>query len=305
MSGTYGASDDDAAVVVIHRALELGVTLLDTADMYGWGHNEQLVGRAVRDRRDRVVVATKFGNVRREDGSIGVDGRPEHVRSACESSLRRLGTDVIDLYYQHRVDPKVPIEETVGAMSRLVEAGKVRFLGLSEAGVDTIRRAHRVHPMAALQTEYSLLYRSDAESALPVLRELGVGLVAYSPLGRSLLTGSVRTASDLPANDRRRDFPRFGAENLERNLEHVRVIEEMATRKGCTPGQLALAWLLTRGDDIVPIPGTKRVERLEENTASLAVELTPAETDALSAAFPPGAAAGDRYPAPAMKNLGL
>jgi aryl-alcohol dehydrogenase-like predicted oxidoreductase len=273
--------------------------------MYGWGHNEELLGKALRGKRDRVVLATKFGNLRKPDGTPGVNGRPEYVPQACDASLKRLGVEVIDLYYQHRVDPAVPIEETVGAMSRLVEEGKVRFLGLSEAAPATVRRAHAVHPIAALQIEYSLLYRVEAEETLPTLRELGISLVAYSPLGRSLLTGQVHKVADIPEDDRRRAHPRFQEQNLQRNVEFVRKIEQMARDKGCTPGQLALAWLLARGRDIVPIPGTKRRDRLEENVRALDVRLTAEEAARLADAVPVGAAAGLRYPEPLMKGVYL
>ena len=295
MSGVYGKGDDAASIAVIHRALELSVNFLDTSDMYGWGHNEELVGRAILGRRHQVVLATKFGNVRNPDGSMGVNGRPEHVPQACDASLRRLGVDTIDLYYQHRVDPKVPIEETAGAMSRLVDRGKVRFLGLSEAAPATIRRAHKVHPITAVQTEYSLLYRSEAEETLRTLRELGASFVAYAPLGRSLLTGRVTRVADIPQDDRRRDHPRFKDENLARNVELVRRIERIAQEKRCTPAQLALAWLLAQGDDIVPIPGTKNRRRLEENVGAVGVALSRADLARLDAAVPPGAAAGERY----------
>jgi aryl-alcohol dehydrogenase-like predicted oxidoreductase len=303
MSNVYGKGDDAESITVVHRALDLGVNFLDSSDMYGWGQNEELLGRALRGRRDRVVLATKFGNLRKSDGTAGVNGRPEYVPQACDASLKRLGVETIDLYYQHRVDPGVPIEETVGAMSRLVEQGKVRFLGLSEASPATVRRAHAVHPITALQSEFSLLYRVEAEETLPTLRELGISFVAYSPLGRSLLTGSTRTAAEIPPDDRRRDHPRFQDENLQKNLDLLRPLLDLAKRKGCTPGQLALAWLLARGKDIVPIPGTKRKARLEENVAAAAVPLTPAEAAALEEAVPVGAAAGTRYPIPAMKSV--
>jgi aryl-alcohol dehydrogenase-like predicted oxidoreductase len=303
MSNVYGKCDDAESIAVVHHALDLGVNFLDSSDMYGWGQNEELLGRALRGRRDRVVLATKFGNLRKPDGTAGVNGRPEYVPQACDASLKRLGIDTIDLYYQHRVDPSVPIEETVGAMSRLVERGKVRFLGLSEASPATVRRAHAVHPIAALQSEFSLLYRVEAEETLPTLRELGISFVAYSPLGRSLLTGSTRTAAEIPADDRRRDHPRFQDENLQKNLDLLKPLLDMAKQKGCTPGQLALAWLLARGKDIVPIPGTKRRARLDENVAAAAVSLTPEEVTALQEAVPAGAAAGTRYPAPAMKSV--
>jgi aryl-alcohol dehydrogenase-like predicted oxidoreductase len=271
--------------------------------MYGWGQNEELLGRALRGRRDQVVLATKFGNLRKPDGTAGVNGRPEYVPQACDASLKRLGVDTIDLYYQHRVDPSVPIEETVGAMSRLIQAGKVRFLGLSEAAPATVRRAHAVHPITALQSEFSLLYRVEAEETLPTLRELGIGFVAYSPLGRSLLTGGTRSAEEIPADDRRRDHPRFHEENLKKNLDLLRPLEDMARKKGCRPGQLALAWLLARDRSIVPIPGTKRKARLEENVAAAEVRLTPEEVASLQEAIPAGAAAGTRYPGPAMKSV--
>jgi aryl-alcohol dehydrogenase-like predicted oxidoreductase len=303
MSNVYGKGDDAESIAVVHRALDLGVNFLDSSDMYGWGQNEELLARALRGHRDRVVLATKFGNLRKPDGTAGVNGRPEYVPQACEASLKRLGTDVIDLYYQHRVDPGVPIEDTVGAMSRLVEAGKVRFLGLSEAAPATVRRAHAVHPITALQSEFSLLYRVEAEETLPTLRELGIAFVAYSPLGRSLLTGSTHSAGDIPSDDRRRDHPRFQDENLKKNLDLVSPLLDMAKKKGCAPGQLALAWLLARGRDIVPIPGTKRPARLEENVAAAEVSLTPEEVEVLREAVPAGAAAGERYPTGAMKAV--
>ena len=303
MSNVYGKGDDAESIAVVHRALDLGVNFLDSSDVYGWGQNEELLGRALRGKRDGVVLATKFGNLRKPDGTAGVNGRPEYVPQACEASLKRLGVDSIDLYYQHRVDPGVPIEDTVGAMSRLVEQGKVRYLGLSEASPATVRRAHAVHPITALQSEFSLLYRVEAEETLPVLRELGISFVAYSPLGRSLLTGSTRTAAEIPADDRRRDHPRFQDENLQKNLDLLKPLLDMAKQKGCTPGQLALAWLLARGRDIVPIPGTKRKARLDENAAAAAVPITSAEVAALQDAVPTGAAAGTRYPAPAMKSV--
>jgi aryl-alcohol dehydrogenase-like predicted oxidoreductase len=303
MSNVYGKGDDAESIAVVHRALDLGVNFLDSSDVYGWGQNEELLGRALRGKRDGVVLATKFGNLRKPDGTAGVSGRPEYVPQACEASLKRLGLDRIDLYYQHRVDPGVPIEDTVGAMSRLVEQGKVRYLGLSEASPATVRRAHAVHPITALQSEFSLLYRVEAEETLPVLRELGISFVAYSPLGRSLLTGSTRTAAEIPTDDRRRDHPRFQDENLQKNLDLLKPLLDMAKQKGCTPGQLALAWLLARGRDIVPIPGTKRKARLDENAAAAAVSITPAEVAALQDAVPTGAAAGTRYPGPAMKSV--
>ena len=305
MSGVYGKGDDAVSIGVIHRALDLGANFLDTSDMYGWGHNEELVGRAIQGRRRQVVLATKFGNVRNADGSMGVNGRPEHVARACDASLGRLSVETIDLYYQHRVDPKVPIEETVGAMAGLVDRGKVRFLGLSEAAPATIRRAHRVHPITAVQNEFSLLYRTEAEETLPTLRELGVSFVAYSPLGRSLLTGHVQSPADIPEGDRRREHPRFKDENLTKNLDLVRRFEPIAKGKHCTPAQLALAWLLARGPDVVPIPGTKRRERLEENLGALRVELSAEDVKRISEAVPVGVAAGARYPEGAMKAVYL
>jgi aryl-alcohol dehydrogenase-like predicted oxidoreductase len=298
MSEFYGAPDESAGIATIHRALDLGVTFLDTADMYGPFTNEQLVGKAIAGRRDEVQLATKFGNERRPDGSrVGINGTPEYVRIACNASLQRLGTDHIDLYYQHRVDPKVPIEETVGAMAELVEAGKVRHLGLSEASAATIRRAHATHPITALQTEYSLFTRDVEDEILPTLRELGVGLVAYSPLGRGLLTGSITSEDALDESDSRRSpyFPRFQGAALEANLALVDKIREIAEAKGCTPGQLALAWVLAQGEDVVPIPGTKRIKYLEENVGALSVTLTEEDLAALDDAVPRGAVAGARY----------
>ena len=296
MSEFYGTTDEDEAVATIHRALELGIDFLDTADMYGRGANEKLVGKAVRDRRDRVVLATKFGNVRTDDGSREVRGDPEYVREACDASLRRLGLDHVDLYYQHRVDFRVPIEDTVGAMAGLVQAGKVRYLGLSEASPDTIRRAHAVHPISALQSEYSLWTRDPEDGPLQTCRELGIGFVAYSPLGRGFLTGQIRSPEDVAEGDFRRHNPRFQGENFQRNLDLVAQVEEIAEEKGRSPGQVALAWLLTRGDDVVPIPGTKRRRYLEENAEAVDVELTDEELERLERAFPKGAAAGERYP---------
>jgi aryl-alcohol dehydrogenase-like predicted oxidoreductase len=298
MSEFYGTGDEQQGIDTIRRALDLGVTFLDTADMYGPFTNERLVGKAVANRRDEVQLATKFGNERAEDGSrLGINGRPEYVRSACDASLQRLGTDHIDLYYQHRVDKSVPIEETVGAMSELVDAGKVRHLGLSEASVRTIRRAHAVHPVTALQTEYSLFTRDLEDEILPVLRELGIGLVPYSPLGRGLLTGAITAAGDLEPDDSRRSpyFPRFSGDALDANLALVARIREIADAKGATPGQLALAWVLAQGDDVVPIPGTKRVAYLEENVAGAAVRLTEDDLSALEQAVPRDSVAGDRY----------
>jgi aryl-alcohol dehydrogenase-like predicted oxidoreductase len=297
MSEFYGPRDEEEAAATIRRALDLGVTFIDTADMYGTGANERLVGRAVAGRRDEYVLATKFGNVRREDGSfVGIDGRPEYVREACEASLRRLGVETIDLYYQHRVDRETPIEETVGAMAELVRAGKVRYLGLSEAAPATIRRAHAVHPISALQTEYSLWAREPEEEILPTLRELGIGFVSYSPLGRGLLAGRFRSTDDLDETDSRRGGPRFLPGNIEQNLTLVDRLEELAAEKGVTGAQLALAWVLDRGDDVVPIPGTKQRSYLEENAAAVELELTDDERAELEAVFPVGVAAGDRYP---------
>lgn len=298
MSEFYGIADESEAIATIHRALELGVTLLDTADMYGVGHNEELVGKAIKDCRDRVIIATKFGNVRGSDGSFkGVNGKPEYVRSCCDASLKRLGVDTIDLYYQHRVDPNTPIEETVGAMAELVQAGKVRYLGLSEAASATIRRAMAVHPISALQTEYSLWSREPESEILPTCRELGIGFVAYSPLGRGFLTGKIKSRDTLSEGDYRAGlYPRLQGDNLQQNLKLVEQIEQMAAAKGIKAGQLALAWVLAQGEDIVPIPGTKRRTYLEENIAAAAVTLTPAELDQIAKALPLGIAAGDRYP---------
>jgi aryl-alcohol dehydrogenase-like predicted oxidoreductase len=302
MSEFYGAGDDAESIATIHRALDLGCTFLDTADMYGPFTNERLVGAALKGRRDEAQVATKFGNERREDGSfVGINGRPEYVRAACDASLARLGVDHIDLYYQHRVDTTVPIEDTVGAMAALVAAGKVRYLGLSEAGPQTIRRAHAVHPITALQSEYSLFSRDIEAEVLPTIRELGIGLVAYSPLGRGLLTGALKKQSDLPEGDQRSGrFPRFAAENFDANVALVAAVEELAAGKGCTPGQLALAWVLHRGEDIVPIPGTKRRAYLEENLAAADVSLSGADMAWLESNF--GTAAGDRYADMGMVN---
>jgi aryl-alcohol dehydrogenase-like predicted oxidoreductase len=297
MSEFYGTADEDEAVATIHRALELGIFFLDTADMYGPFTNEKLVGRAIAGRRDDVVLATKFGNERSEGGGfLGVNGKPEYVRAACDASLRRLGVDHIDLYYQHRVDKTVPIEETVGAMKELVEQGKVRHLGLSEASPETIRRAHAVHPISALQTEYSLWTRDPEEAVLPTVRELGIGFVAYSPLGRGFLSGAITKPADLAEDDFRRHNPRFQGENFGKNLELVERVREIAEEKGATPGQLALAWLLHQGEDIVPIPGTKRVSYLEENAAATEIELSADDLARIDEAAPLGGTAGERYP---------
>ncbi len=296
MSQSYGPADEAESIATIHRALELGVTFLDTADMYGPVTNERLVGRAIAGRRDQVVLATKFGNERREDGSwVGVNGRPEYVRRCCEASLERLGIDHIDLYYQHRVDTTVPVEETWGTMSELVAAGKVRCLGISEAAPATIRRAHATHPITAVQSEYSLFTREPEAEVLPTCRELGIGFVPYSPLGRGVLSGTVTSTTQFRPGDFRANTPRFQGENLERNLELVARLTAIATGKGCTPAQLALAWVLAQGENVVPIPGTKRRRWLEENVAALSVELAPEDIATIEAIAPPGAAVGDRY----------
>jgi aryl-alcohol dehydrogenase-like predicted oxidoreductase len=306
MSEFYGAGDEAESIATIHEAIERGVDFLDTADMYGVGRNEELVGRAIADRRDRVFLATKFGNVRGEDGSFrGVCGRPDYVRSACEASLKRLGVDVIDLYYQHRVDPDVPIEETVGAMAELVAAGKVRFLGLSEAAPATVRRAHSTHPIAALQTEYSLWSRDAESEILPTVRELGIAYVAYSPLGRGFLTGQFKSPADFPDDDYRRFHPRFTGANFEKNIALVREIEAMAGEKGCTAAQLAIAWVLAQGEDVIPIPGTKRRQYLEQNIGALHVRLSREELDRIDRILPAGAASGPRYHEAGMATVNL
>jgi aryl-alcohol dehydrogenase-like predicted oxidoreductase len=304
LSGTYGTSDDSQSIALIREALDQGITFLDTSDAYGKGHNEELVGKAITGRRNELVLATKFGNVGGGGGKFA-EGRPEHVVSSCEASLKRLGVDTIDVYYQHRIDPDGPIEDTVGAMARLVEQGKVRALGLSEARPETIRRAHKVHPLAAVQNEFSLLYRVEAEETLKTTRELKISFVAYSPLGRGLMTGVVTDPKGLADADTRRRHPRFAAENVSHNLTLVRSLEEIARERHCTLGQLALAWLLARGDDIVPIPGTKRKERLLENIGALSVKLTADDLAQISDSIPVGAAAGLRYPEGQMKSLYL
>jgi aryl-alcohol dehydrogenase-like predicted oxidoreductase len=305
MSEFYGRRDEVGASATIHRALALGVNFLDTADVYGLGHNETLVGNAIRDRREQVILATKFGIVRAPDGSFhGVNGAPDYVRAACEASLKRLGVEAIDLYYLHRVDPDTPIEETVGAMAELVRAGKVRYLGLSEAAPQTIRRAHAVHPITALQNEYSLWTRDPEGETLATLRALGIGLVPYSPLGRGFLTGQIKAIETLEPDDYRRSSPRFQGENLHKNLELVQAVDALAQEKGCSAAQLALAWVLAQGEDVVPIPGTKRIGRLEENLGALAVELTRADLERIDRLLPPGAAAGPRYAPPQLQALG-
>lgn len=305
MTAIYGAPDDDRSIATIHRAIELGANFIDTADIYGQGSNEELVGRAIADRRDKAILATKFGNLRLPDGKSGVNGSPEYALEACERSLKRLGTDVIDLYYLHRVDPDTPIEETVGGMKRLVEQGKVRHIGLSEAGAQTIRRAHATHPIAALQSEFSLWTRDLEAEILPTCRELGIGLVPYSPLGRGFLTATIHGFDDLAEKDRRKDLPRFQDGNREENLKLLAPLEAIAGKHGCTAAQVALAWILAKGDDIVPIPGTKRPERVDENLGALNVALDDGDLAKLDATFAPGAAQGTRYPAGGMKRVGL
>jgi len=303
LSGVYGTSNDEAGLRLIQRAIELGVDHFDSSDMYGWGQNEELLGRALKGRHKGVVIATKFGQTRRPGGANGVDGSPAYVAHACDASLKRLGVDVIDLYYQHRVDPAVPVEDTVGAMSRLVEQGKVRYLGLCEARPERIRRAHAVHPIAAVQSEFSLLYRQEANETRELTRDLGIAFVAYAPLGRSLLTGDVPDLGNLAEGDTRGRHPRFMGDNFARNRELVGHVEAIAEEKGCTPAQLCLAWLMAQGPDVIPIPGTKRIERLEENLSAMRVHLTPADVDRVSTAIPIGAAAGTRYPEGGMRGV--
>jgi aryl-alcohol dehydrogenase-like predicted oxidoreductase len=304
MSEFYGSTDEQESIATINHALDRGVCFLDTADMYGSGRNEELVGRAIKGRRDEVFLATKFGNVRGPNGEFGgIRGDPEYVAQACDASLQRLGVDVIDLYYQHRVDVNVPIEETVGAMAQLVDEGKVRFLGLSEAAPETIRKAHAVHPITAVQTELSLWSRDAEEGVLPTVRELGIGYVAYSPLGRGFLTGQITSPEDFPEDDFRRFHPRFTGDNFHRNIALVREVEAMAKEKGCTTAQLALAWVLAQGEDVVPIPGTKRIKYLDENIAALDVNLTDEDLRRLDQILPPGAAAGDRYHERGMETV--
>jgi aryl-alcohol dehydrogenase-like predicted oxidoreductase len=303
LSGVYGTSDDEAGIALIHRAIDLGVDHFDSSDMYGWGQNEELLGRALKGRRHGIVIASKFGQTRRPGGANGVDGSPAYIAQACEASLRRLGVEVIDLYYQHRVDPAVPVEETVGAMARLVEHGKVRFLGMCEARPDRVRRAHATHPIAAVQGEFSLLYREEATETRQLTRDLGIAYVAYAPLGRSLLAGVVPDFAHLDAGDTRGRHPRFMGDNFAKNRALVERLEVVAEEKGCTPAQLAIAWLAAQGADVIPIPGTKQIARLEENLGALDVHLTPADIDRISAAIPIGAAAGTRYPEGGMRGV--
>jgi aryl-alcohol dehydrogenase-like predicted oxidoreductase len=303
LSGTYGPSDDKVAEALLQRAVEFGIDHFDSSDMYGWGHNEELLGRALKGRPDNIVIATKFGQTRQPGGANGVNGRPEYVQQACEASLKRLGIDTIALYYQHRVDPGVPVEDTVGAMSRLVEQGKVRHLGLCEAHPERIRRAHAVHPIAAVQSEYSLLYRQEAEETRKTTRDLGISFVAYAPLGRSLLAGVVPDFANLAEGDTRARHPRFAGENFQKNRALVERVEAIAADKRCTVAQLCLAWLLAQGPDVIPIPGTKRIERLQENLGALQVRLTPEEAKTVSEVIPVGAAAGTRYPEGGMKGV--
>jgi aryl-alcohol dehydrogenase-like predicted oxidoreductase len=305
MSIAYGVRVEADAIATIDRAIDLNAAFLDTSDAYGNGKNEDLVGKAIAGKRDKIILATKFGNLRLPDGKTAINGKPDYVISACEASLMRLGTDVIDLYYQHRVDPDTPIEDTVGAMSRLVEQGKVRFLGLSEAGAQTIRRAHATHPISALQTEYSLWTRDVEAEILPTCRELGIGFVPYSPLGRGFLSATIRTPGDLVENDRRHDHPRFWPENMEKNGSLLDVLEEVASRHSVTPAQVALAWLLAQGDDIVPIPGTKKTKFLEENLAAVDLTLSDADRQDLTSVFQPGITAGTRYPEKQLPRLGI
>jgi len=303
LSGVYGTSDDKAGVGLIHRAIELGVNHFDSSDMYGWGQNEELLGRALKGRRNGILITSKFGQTRRPGGANGVDGSPAYISQACEASLKRLGVDVIDLYYQHRVDPAVPVEDTVGAMARLVEQGKVRFLGLCEARPERIRRAHATHPIAAVQSEFSLLYREEATETRALTRDLGIAFVAYAPLGRSLLTGNIPDFANLAEGDTRGRHPRFAPQNFTKNRELVQRAEAIAEEKDCTPAQLVLAWLLAQGPDVIPIPGTKRLDRLEENLGALRVSLTPVDIDRISATIPVGAAAGLRYPEGGMRGV--
>jgi len=303
LSGVYGTSDDAAGIALIHRAIDLGVDHFDSSDMYGWGQNEELLGRALEGRRDGIVIATKFGQTRRPSGANGVDGRPTYIAQACEASLKRLGVETIDLYYQHRVDPAVPVEETVGAIARLVEEGKVRFLGMCEARPERIRRAHATHPIAAVQMEFSLLYREEATQTRELTRDLGISFFAYAPLGRSLLAGVVPNLDHLDAGDTRGRHPRFMGDNFAKNRELVQHVEAIAREKDCTPAQLALAWLMVQGPDVIPIPGTKQIGRLEENLGAMGVHLTPVEIDRISAAVPIGSAAGTRYPEGGMRGV--